>query len=156
MPTISRLAAEVTREEAQMMARSLAAMPPDRQTWRPLNEGRSALEQVQECIAINYWVADMLTSRAVPPLDREQHEKLVAEYADAEKARTGIVASATVVSAAIESFPPEHLDDTLEMPFQPGMVQSFAQILLMAYWNMAYHNGQINYVQTLYGDREMH
>ena len=25
-----------------------------------------------------------------------------------------------------------------------------------AYWNMAYHEGQISYVQTLYGDQEEH
>jgi len=29
-------------------------------------------------------------------------------------------------------------------------------VMFGAYWNMTYHEGQIAYIQTLYGDRAMH
>jgi hypothetical protein len=37
-----------------------------------------------------------------------------------------------------------------------GAKMTFAELLFLNYWNLVYHQGQIAYIQTLYGDREMH
>jgi hypothetical protein len=31
-----------------------------------------------------------------------------------------------------------------------------ADMLFMGYWNLTYHMGQVNYIQMLLGDTEMH
>jgi hypothetical protein len=42
------------------------------------------------------------------------------------------------------------------LPFGPGFTVTTADVLFMAYQNTVYHTGQINYVQMLLGDTEMH
>lgn len=156
MQIVLETAANATREAAEALARNLRAMPSERQTWRALDTGRSALEQVAECAVINLWMADVLQARAVPPMDADRYARLKAEYDTVEKALLGLEASAAAVAASIEVFPEEHLRDTVEMPYRPGVQQSFASLLFAAEWNMVYHYGQVAFIQTLYGDREMH
>jgi hypothetical protein len=36
------------------------------------------------------------------------------------------------------------------------MTVSLADVCFLHYWNTVYHLGQVNYLQTLLGDREMH
>jgi hypothetical protein len=47
-------------------------------------------------------------------------------------------------------------DQTAEEIQTPWGGYSLARCCLHAYWNMVYHEGQINYIQTLYGDFEEH
>jgi hypothetical protein len=42
------------------------------------------------------------------------------------------------------------------MPFGGGVVMTMADILSLPSWNMVYHLGQINQIQLMLGDREMH
>ena len=47
----------------------------------------------------------------------------------------------------------------MDLPFGPGgSMQTFTVAELTEYprWNANYHQGQIGYIQTLYGDRDMH
>jgi hypothetical protein len=36
------------------------------------------------------------------------------------------------------------------------MTWKVADVILSPYWQLVYHTGQVNYIQTLYGDRELH
>ena len=42
------------------------------------------------------------------------------------------------------------------MPWGDGMTETLANVMLHHFWNIVYHEGQIAYIQTIYGDREMH
>ena len=155
MSTITAMAAKMNREVAGGLARSFQAMPPDKQTWKPLDQGRSALSQIQECAGINFWTAQMLRDRAVPPMEEGWMQQLQAQYDTSEKAVAGLQAATDALVAAIEAFLADHLEDTLTLPWDPTPT-TMAEVMLLAYWNMVYHIGQISYIQTLYGDREMH
>jgi hypothetical protein len=156
MPTVLALAAELTRQAARDLERVIRAMPPDRLTWSPPEGGRTALDQLQECAILNYWNSDIMETRAVPPLDWDRYNRMKADYDTVDKALVGLQAGAEVLVAALETFDPEHLDDTIVLPFGGGLTRSLAMVALLSYWNMTYHLGQMNYIQTLYGDREMH
>jgi len=156
MPTVSQLAAKLNRDAAATLARNIKAMPEEKVTWKPLDNGRSALDQLQECAIISFFGAKLLQTREVPPFDREGFEKLRAENDTPEKALALLDKGIDTLAAAIEAFPPEHLDDTLTLPFLGGMEKSFAELMLLTYWNMVFHEGQICFIQTLYGDHEMH
>ena len=154
MATIQEHAATVTEQAAQGLKRLVEAMPADRQTWRPLDEGRHALDQIQECAGANAMFAQALTQRAFGDFDPATIERHRAEMATMDKA-LAVLASATAgLVAAIRAFPDADLGKTITMPW--GEQATFADILLFAYWNMTYHYGQISYIQTLYGDRGMH
>jgi len=45
---------------------------------------------------------------------------------------------------------------SVHLPFGGGMDRSLADVMMFHYWNIVYHVGQINFIQTLYGDKEMH
>ena len=62
-------------------------------------------------------------------------------------------AAANELATAIESVPDGDMSGAIETPWGP---YPLPQCCLHAYWNMVYHEGQINYVQTLYGDFEEH
>ena len=56
----------------------------------------------------------------------------------------------------IENYPEGDLDRMIALPFMPDLKLSVAEILASPYWNLTYHLGQINFIQTTYGDMEMH
>ena len=57
------------------------------------------------------------------------------------------------LAAAIRGLTEEDLERTYPHPRGPRLG---ANLILICYRNMAYHAGQINYIQTLYGDQEFH
>ena len=58
--------------------------------------------------------------------------------------------STQALVAAVRGFPEDKLSETIVLPFGPGMTKTFAQMFEMPNWNMAYHEGQINYIKNLY------
>ncbi len=121
----------------------------DKMTWRPLDKGRSALDQVVECGGFAGLGAHIFTHLAVPPLDPSVMQKFRTEYDTPEKA-LGLLSSATDECArAIEALPAEKLDVKVTLPFGGGMEKTLAEFALMLYWNSVYHEGQVNYIQTL-------
>ena len=138
------------------LARTFRAMPPDKQTWRPLEMGRSALDQVQECAGLNRFALEIFRTGEVPGFDTEEFARLKQEHDTADMALSLLKESTDQLVAAIEAFPVERLDEAITLPFGGGMPSSFGDLMFVTYWNMAYHVGQINYIQTLYGDNDMH
>ena len=95
-------------------------------------------------------------SRFSMPATPTIFESLRKEHETMEKAIGLLEAGSAAFVAAIRAFPPDDIDQQLDFPFRPGETRSFNDIIFIAHWNMAYHEGQICYVQTLYGDTETH
>ncbi|MCX6360571.1 MAG: DinB family protein [Armatimonadetes bacterium] len=156
MSNLKQMAVQMNRSAIDNIVINFDAMPAERQDWKPLDLGRSALSQVQECAIINPFFAAILTTQTVPAMEGEAYAAAKAALATPEAARAALAASADTLQAAIETFPDEKLGETVTLPWGEGMVMTFGQIMLAPYWNMTYHQGQIAYIQTLYGDNEMH
>ena len=152
---IQTIAANGTREVAAGLERTFLAMPADKQTWKPLDAGRSALEQVAECAVINGWAAQIFRDRVMPELNTGTYQGACAALDSADKAVAALRANTESLVSAIESVPDDALGVQIQFPWddRPG---TLAEAMLMAYWNLTYHIGQVNYVQTLYGDKQMH
>ena len=54
----------------------------------------------------------------------------------------------------IREMPDSKLAEKIDLPW--GATWSLAEVANMHYWNLVYHVGQINYIQTLLGDFDMH
>ena len=155
MPTIQQLAAEISRDAAEALARNAQAMPADKLNWSALDAGRTAFQQIVECAVIYGVGAAIFTERRMPPMEPDSFGKAMAALDTPEKALAALKTNSDALARAIEAFPDEHLDETIQLPFFPTP-RSFAHLLLMPYWNSVYHLGQIAFIQTLYGDKEMH
>ncbi len=155
MRTVQALAAKSTRDVAVGLARTFSAMPSDKQAWSPLDLGRTALNQIAECAVINAYGAQTLRDRAAPPFEGNAYQQACAALDTVEKAVAALSDSTKELSAAIETLPDDQLETKIQFPWD-SEPSTLAEAALIPYWNMTYHIGQINYVQTLYGDKESH
>lgn len=152
MSLFQKLFANKVREEAQYIVKHVQAMPPDKQTWKPLDNGRSALDMLQECAQFNRQFAKMIAQRSALEWNQEDAAALKAECDTVEKAMERFQKETESLAEAIAAFPTEHLEDQVALPWDPHPT-AFANAITMPYWNMVYHLGQICYIQTLYGDQ---
>ena len=61
-------------------------------------------------------------------------------------------ANLEAMKAAIIAFPESDMDVRIDLPWGN---YSLTEVMGFPAWNMIYHFGQINYIQTLYGDFSM-
>ncbi|HLJ53903.1 MAG TPA: DinB family protein [Chthonomonadaceae bacterium] len=155
MPTIQQLAAKVNGQCVEALIRNVRAMPADKADWQPLDAGRSALDQLKECAVICGLATSVLNERAFPADFGEQYGRAMAGLDTADRAIAALQANSAALDQAILAVPDADLDITVTIPWS-DKPSSVAEMMFMNYWNVTYHIGQISYIQTLYGDKEMH
>jgi len=148
---------QLTREQIDALFRNARALPPERLEWRPMDQGRSALDQVRECTAIPRLLSRILRERAFN-VEREEMDALRAEWAtwsldEAEKVGRKETEEFVQLLASLDE---ETLETSIPVPIFGGRERTLLEIAATHAWNLIYHNGQIAYIQTLLGDREMH
>ena len=156
MSEYTKLVANSVRESAKSLIRIVNATAPDKIEWSPLNEGRTVLDMVQECVVISVLSQDTFSKCVQPEFDFELFGKMQAQYDTIEKAIAALETNSEALAKILEVFPEDKLGVTIHLPFGPGMTKTFAEFMMMPVHNMIYHYGQINYIQTLYGDKDMH
>jgi DinB superfamily len=150
--TAQELLAEQIERIGDSLAHYLETTAPDRLNWQPqLPDSaptRSALEQAAECIAVNRTFAALLRGDATVSTLADE-----ATPADTAEARTRLQASCAALADVIRNTD----DALLDAPFQTTRGQRSGRGLMVgAYRNMAYHCGQINFIQILAGDAQFH
>lgn len=148
-----------TQKAMQDILRAVEALPVDRRDWQPSETSRSALHQLQEVAMVPDFYLRLLESGEMPPMDdhaRQRTAEIRAGLADYEACRQAVMASTAKLCLAIKDFPDERLDEEVSLPFGGGMMMTMAELLALHAWNTTYHLGQINYIQTMLGDRDMH
>lgn len=139
---------------AELLAHALATTAPDKQDWRPALPGsvptRSALEQVGECVLVNRYFAALL--RGESP-DGNPLGQNVPAFASASEGAAQLLDSARELADAVRALSDEALSGTL--PHWRGPLP-VVRALDGPNRNMAYHAGQINFIQLLAGDPEYH
>lgn len=150
----------MTKSATEGLFRAARAMPADKLTWKVLDQGRSALDLLKECAQSPAWFGSILKNQSPPP-DFTEADMAAAQkqrdqwktLADCEKA---CKASSESLYAVIKGFPDKDLSKEIKLPWGENFTASMADIAMFQYWNLVYHLGQINFIQTLYGDKEMH
>jgi len=146
--TLQTFLAAATRKAAGNVVTAVLNLPEDRRTWKPAETSRTALDQFAECAMNNGFTADIVEKRVVPFHSQEDYLKqktdLVATGFDAIKSLLDTNTERMI--AVILAFPDSGLTDELDLPWGKS---TLAEILAYPYWNMAYHEGQINYIASL-------
>lgn len=119
-------------------------------SWSPLDKGRTALDQVAECALIAGFAAGIIQSKEVPPVDWAAFETAKKGLAaDSAATLAALAAKTGELTAVLEGLSAD--DAAFEVTLPWGEVVTLAGLADVVYWNNTYHEGQINYIQTLLG-----
>jgi len=140
---------------AQMIRNSAAALGKatstlgEKFTWSPLDKGRSAHDQLIEVSLLYLFGKHIVEMGEAPELDWSIHNTQMQEYDTLIKTVDYLNSSADLLATAVEVASDERLSTVITLPFGGGMEKTIAEVVMMAYWNTVYHEGQVNYIHTL-------
>jgi hypothetical protein len=138
--------ADATEEALEDLIKSIRRMPLEKLTWRPMDLGRTALDQFQECAtAPNTYRSRIL---GLPEVN-EREQRKVWDVDETERRARATTAELLLVTRSISE---ARLSETVAVPWG---TTSILELIWMHLWNLTYHLGAVNHIQTLYGDLEM-
>jgi len=149
---------KLTQKALDDICRAAAAVPADKLDWVPMGATRSVLNQMQEVATSGTWFLPLVESGVVPVFDAEMavnHTRFRHTMATLEDCVSEARQSTGQLCQAIIAFSDKDLENEVTLPFGAG-ITTMADVLIMHYWNMVYHLGQINQIQLMLGDRAMH
>jgi uncharacterized damage-inducible protein DinB len=155
MPKLQQQAAKMTREAWERLTRTAAFVPEEKRDWVPQGKARTLHDILAECAVLpGRWHTLLLGNEPLPPPDRAGYERAKAELKTLDKIKAAGDETIARLCEQIEAIPDERLDEERAMPW--GQTMTVADRLFICYWNLTYHDGQVNYLQMLLGDTEMH
>jgi len=143
-----------TERTYAMLVNDLKAVPVKAQNVGVSGIGRSPLNIVAECAATNGMIAKFLSGVEAQRPAPEERAKLLASFDTAEKALAYLESETNTLYAAIDGLDVATLSEMSDKPF--GRPMSKFAIAEVPALHMFYHDGQLNYIQSLLGDTEMH
>ena len=127
-------------------------VPADKVDWKPLDNGRSVLDQAQECALCPLWVPGILDARGFDPAGMGAMEEAKKGLTSLDACEAAGKANLETMNAAINAFPDSDMDVEIDLPWGHYTLRD---VMTFPSWNLTYHFGQVAYIQTLYGDHEM-
>jgi uncharacterized damage-inducible protein DinB len=145
----------MTQKAARDLVLALEATPAERLNWQPEGVARSIFEQLTECIGANYKWSRILSEGAYRDATASEW---AADTAGVTPENLGerLIASAEALAATLRGLDDSFIATEVSLPWKPEVTRAWAEACFHAYWNMCYHEGQIAYIQTLYGDTREH
>jgi hypothetical protein len=142
--------ADSVLQAAEDLKTALMRVPEDKRTWSPLDQGRTALDQVAECALLDGYTASVVSTKKWPEdFDIEVFFRdKAALITDQAAVLARLEENATQLASAIRAVANEDLDTEIATPWG---AMTLLKIANMSYWNMSYHQGQINYIASLVG-----
>lgn len=149
MTVIDAIADDI-ESAAGFLAHFIGTTRPERLTWAPqavgeTSKSRNSLQLVAECAYVN--------RRTRAALAGMPFEDAMPEYTTCAEAQSDLMQSAKQCADEVRRHDESVLNTTFTMPW--GEVTG-GMLLGITRANMHYHNGQINYIQCLYGDDVFH
>ncbi|HWD38419.1 MAG TPA: DinB family protein [Fimbriimonas sp.] len=149
--------ADASRKAAAEMFRYAKSVPSDKLDWSPLDNGRSVISQARELAMTPTWAYDTIAGGS--EMNEEAFAAQKAEmdgWTTVEQCEEQFNTRFAKVEELFKGLSDERLSETKWLPYDGG--RDFTVLEMMDYprWNANYHLGQIAYIQTLYGDKEMH
>lgn len=141
--SLQEFLATSTITAAGNLEKALLRLPEEKRNWKPDPDSRSALDQVAECAIMNGRAIEMICSHVFPDnwaylAYADQIRELVEDW---PKLQTLLHENAAKVAEVIRTVSNDALEQQEEL----------ADSLSYPFWNMTYHEGQINYLASMLG-----
>ena len=150
---------DATKAAAAAAFKTARGTAADRLDWKPLDEGRSVLDQCREMAMCPKWAEDIISGVQMPEWNEETAAAVKAEqeqWNTIEDCEAECNRRLESLFEMYQKMPDEKLSETKWLPFDGGRDFTMEEMMGYPRWNFTYHLGQISYIQTLYGDKEMH
>jgi hypothetical protein len=138
-----------------MFVKDIKAIPEDKLNVPPGAGGRSPLHIAAECAVVNQRVAGYLRGEEIPRPSPEEREALLCSFDTREKVLAFLEEGTQTLLKTLEELDENTLGDSDEEFFK-GMPMNRFSVAQLPAMHMMYHDGQVNYIQTLCGDDKMH
>lgn len=143
-----------TQRTATILAKDLNAISEEQATISPGGGARSPVHIVAECATLNGKVAEFLRTGEFNRPPREQMEAHLLSFDTKEKALAYLEQETAQLFLALESIEVSTLGEDASQVF--GRPMSCFAVAELPASHMMYHDGQLNYIHTLYGDSKVH
>ncbi|HET6643899.1 MAG TPA: hypothetical protein VFG65_00195 [Fimbriimonadales bacterium] len=150
---------EETEAAVKEAFRYAKAVPADKLEWQPLDGGRSVLDLCREMALCPEWAENIIQSEKHPEFNEDtmaEVRRLQEQWTTAEACEAECRKRLDSLFALYRNMPDERLNETKWLPYDGGRDFTMPEMMDYPHWNFTYHLGQIAYIQTLYGDKEMH
>lgn len=146
------------RDAHDSFVRTAQAVPDDKMNWKPLDNGRCALDLLREVAQTIGMVSKVAQSRGEFKASYDVFQQMRAESADwsREHALQVLETNANALYAAIDSLSEDELAQQVTMPIANDRTMPLSAWIMMSYRTFISRFAQINYIQTLYGDFDAH
>jgi len=149
MPIHEALAAEKRTQEAHRhLLTGLKYIADDKLDWVPMGSAKTPRQIALEC-ATAYKLTGQLIRGEMP----EWAPPDPAAYPTRESVVAALDAALADLFSTLDALTSEQLAEKRQAPWGETTV---GETIWMAFWHSVYHDGQLNYIQTLLGDTEMH
>lgn len=147
-----------TKQSIKGLFRAARAVPEDKVNWQPLDNGRTVIDQLQEVSQAPLWFSAVLEQKADPKFPDEQWAKakeMRKAWDSIDKCEAACQENSEKMFELIRNAPDEDLHTTITFE---GSDDEYTLLDVMSFHknHLTYHYGQINYMQTLYGDFDNH
>ena len=148
-----------TQKALDDVCRAAIAVPKDKHGWHAMGSMRSVLDQMQEIATTAPYFLPLIRSGVAPAFDEEATKKAVRERAQFNSVDLCVAEARRTVAELCQTLSevPDHtLEREVIVPFGGDVTWTLADAMAGSYWNFVYHFGQINQIQLMLGDKEMH
>lgn len=141
---------QLTEKAAEDLLKAFDNIPEDKRDWSPMGDARTAIDQMAEIAILNGSTAKLLkTHQFEADFDFEKFAKEKSALARDWGALKAMLDENTGFAVqTIKHVPDEDLGIEVQMPWGP---MTLSQIMGYPFWNMCYHEGQINYIASMLG-----
>ncbi|MFZ4509161.1 MAG: DinB family protein [Fimbriimonas sp.] len=147
---------QVSREAFHEFFRYVKAVPADRLEWKPEGTGQTILAMAREIAISPTWAVQVLSAQSMTDGQRAEQFALMSSWTSVEVCEAQATARFVSFTELAARLKDEELLEKRWLPFNGGRDHTKLEMLEYPRWNATYHTGQVAYIQTLYGDKDMH
>ena len=146
--------AEAIETSAATLIKDLAHIPEDKMDQSPMGCARSPLDFTVECAGFTGLILKAVKKEEASMPSAEEIKQFQAMFNTREKAVGLLKSNTDELVAAVRNMDDAEL--SREIPTYWGTSETLAKMLYIVASHNSYHDGQVNYIQCLYGDGAMH
>jgi hypothetical protein len=147
---------ERATEAVDRFFHDLSFVPADKLTWKPTPTAKSALEIAAHCAGYSGPFASIISAGKFPPIEefRGKVQSAIESITTLEQAETMLRKGIADTIAALDTVKPEQVGASIEAPALGRTPFKF--FLTLPAMHLENHDAQIDYLQTCWGDLEVH